>query len=101
VIFTSIRTGQDADGYARTAARMMELAAQQPGYLGIETTRGEDGIGITVSYWDGLESIRNWRQHAEHQIAQRDGKAKWYAEYRLRLCRVEEEIFFDRGSAVK
>jgi heme-degrading monooxygenase HmoA len=80
---------------------MEELAAEQPGYLGIESTRGADGLGITVSYWDSLESIRRWRHHAEHQIAQRDGKAKWYAEYRLRVCRVEEEIFFDRGSRVK
>jgi heme-degrading monooxygenase HmoA len=96
VVFTSIRTGQDEEGYARTAARMVELAAQQPGYLGIESARGEDGLGITVSYWDSLESIRRWREHAEHQIAQRAGKARWYSTYRLRVCRVEEEILFDR-----
>ena len=101
VIFTSVRTNQDAEGYSRTAERMMELAAQQPGYLGIESARGDDGMGIRVSYWDSLESIRKWREHAEHQLAQRDGKAKWYAEYRLCVCKVEEEIVFKRERSEK
>jgi heme-degrading monooxygenase HmoA len=98
VVFTSVRTNQDAEGYALTADRMMELAAQQPGYLGIESARGDDGLGITVSYWDSLDSIRKWREHAEHRLAQRDGKSKWYAQYRLRVCKVEEEIVFRRDS---
>jgi heme-degrading monooxygenase HmoA len=75
---------------------MEELAAEQPGYLGIESVRGDDGLGITVSYWDTLESIRKWREHPEHRLAQRDGKSKWYAQYRLRVCKVEEEIVFRR-----
>ena len=80
---------------------MVELAAQQPGYLGIESARGDDGLGITVSYWDSLEAIRKWREHAEHRMPQCDGKAKWYSKYRLRVCRVEEEIVFDRNPKKK
>jgi heme-degrading monooxygenase HmoA len=96
VVFTSLRTGIDDQGYAATAERMVQLASEQPGFLGVESARGTDRLGITVSYWDSLESIRRWREHAEHRLAQCDGKAKWYASYRLRVCRVEEEIRFDR-----
>jgi len=96
VIFTSIRTAVDDEGYARTAERMVELAVAQPGFLGIDSARGSDGLGITVSYWDSLESIRRWREQAEHRLAQRDGKAKWYARFQLRICRVEEAYGFEK-----
>ncbi len=96
VVFTSLRTADDGDGYAATAARMAELAAAQPGFLGVESARGADGVGITVSYWESREAIRAWRELAEHRVAQRQGKAKWYERYRLRVCRVEEEYGFAR-----
>jgi len=89
VIFTSIRTGADEAGYEQTAQRMVELAQQQPGFLGIESVRGADGLGITVSYWSSEESIRQWRDDAEHRLAQRQGRATWYSRFSLRVCRVE------------
>jgi heme-degrading monooxygenase HmoA len=88
VIFTSIRTDVDS-GYEETAERMVELAKQQPGFLGVESARNE--IGITVSYWKDLESIRQWKQHAEHQLAQKMGKEQWYSHYKTRICKVERE----------
>ena len=69
VVFSSQRTAADAEGYAEMSDRMFALAAQQPGYLGVEAVSGEDGLGITVSYWEILDSIRNWRAQAEHKIA--------------------------------
>lgn len=88
VIFTSRRTGVD-DGYGDTSARMIELAAQQPGFLGVESARGADGLGITVSYWESEEAIANWRQQAEHRLAQAAGREKWYSEFVTRVARVE------------
>src|SRR5262245_40311887 len=84
VIFTSIRSPGDDDRYAETSDRMLELAREQPGYLGVESTRGEDGLGITVSYWSSLEAIRAWRQQAEHRLAQEQGRTKWYRRFALR-----------------
>lgn len=89
VIFTSLRTEGDNDSYADMGKRMVELAQQQPGYLGHESAR--DGLGITVSYWQSLEDIRNWKMNAEHLLAQRYGKEKWYAAYKVRICKVERE----------
>ena len=89
VIFTSLRTPADPAGYEITADRMLELARQQPGFLGVESARGADGLGITVSYWQSEEAIRRWREHAEHRLAQQQGREKWYARFSLRICRVE------------
>jgi heme-degrading monooxygenase HmoA len=88
VIFTSLRTPGDR-GYGAMSERMVELARAQPGFLGVESARGADGLGITVSYWADEDSIRNWREHAEHRIAQETGKRTWYSDYELRVARVE------------
>ena len=75
---------------------MVELAAGQPGYLGVESVRDGDGVGITVSYWSSLEAVRAWKAEAEHRLAQQAGRQRWYERYRLRVCRVEEEYGFVR-----
>lgn len=88
VIFTSERTDA-GNGYADTTARMLALAATQPGYLGVESAR--DGLGITVSYWASLEAIADWKQNSEHLAAQEAGQATWYSAYKIRICRVERD----------
>lgn len=98
VVFTSQRTDVDEAGYIATADRMEELAAVQPGFLGIDSARGTGGLGMSVSYWKDLDSIRLWREQAEHQVAQQQGKSTWYAAYSLRVCRVEAEQTFERGA---
>jgi heme-degrading monooxygenase HmoA len=95
VIFSSLRTEND-NGYGATAERMAELAGQMPGYLGIESVRGSDGFGITVSYWTDEASIAAWRKHSEHVIAQERGKREWYRHYELRVARVERSWFGPR-----
>ncbi|MBY5984577.1 antibiotic biosynthesis monooxygenase family protein [Halomonas cupida] len=92
VVFTSLRTAGD-HGYADMADKMVELAAQQPGFLGIESARedGENGLGITVSYWADLVSIRAWKAQLDHRQAQAMGRERWYASYRVRVSLVERE----------
>ncbi|MDP3859043.1 MAG: antibiotic biosynthesis monooxygenase [Stagnimonas sp.] len=89
VIFSALRTPGDGQNYGATAARMVELAQQQPGYLGIESTRGEDGFGITVSYWDSEAAILAWKQQLDHSEARRQGRERWYQHYELRVAKVE------------
>jgi heme-degrading monooxygenase HmoA len=88
VIFTSQRTEAD-DGYEAMAQAMYELALEQPGCLGAESTRGEDGLGITVSYFIDEASIRAWKENARHLVAQQLGKERWYSHYKLRVAKVE------------
>jgi heme-degrading monooxygenase HmoA len=89
VIFSSLRTVAGPDAYAHMAERMVELAQHQPGFLGVESARGGEGFGITVSYWTSLEAISHWRANAEHRVAQETGKAQWYEHYALRVALVE------------
>lgn len=88
VIFTS-QESADSAGYAQTAQRMIELAAQQAGYLGVESTRDANGLGITVSYWETKDAIVRWKANAEHQLAREAGRKRWYAHYELRVAKVE------------
>lgn len=88
VIFANQRTPGD-DGYGTTADRMVALASQQPGFLGIESTRDEAGFGITVSYWESEAAIAAWRADAEHADARRDGRERWYEHFELRVAKVE------------
>ena len=96
VIFTSIRTGVE-NGYEAMAQRMVELAAEQPGFLGVESAREQ--VGITVSYWRDPDSIAAWKRHAEHQVAQERGKLDWYSAYKTRICKVEREYGNERKVA--
>ncbi len=96
VIFTSQRTEVDA-GYAEAAQRMLELAAQQPGFLGVESARS-DGLGITLSYWQSEEAICAWREHAEHSVVREQGRADWYAAFATRVAKVERAYSFSRSA---
>ena len=91
VIFTSTRTEVEA-GYAEMAIKMVELAKAQPGFIGVESARSE--IGITVSYWESLEAIQNWKANMEHVEAQEKGKTTWYKNYKVRIAKVEREYEF-------
>ena len=88
VIFTAQRSLSGDDIYDITADRMVSLARRQPGFLGVESVRGDDGIGITVSYWIDREAIANWRQQAEHLAAQAMGRQEFYDWYRVRVAGV-------------
>ncbi len=94
VIFSSLRAGEN-EAYATTAARMVELAQQQPGFLGIESAR--DTVGITVSYWDSEDAIRAWHANAEHQLAQHEGYRVFYQSFRLRVAKVERDYGFEKS----
>ena len=96
VIFSSRRRGDEGDGYTETAARMEELVREQPGFLGVESTRGADGFGITVAYFDSEENILAWRRNVEHTAARERGRAEWYRHFELRIAKVERAYGWDR-----
>lgn len=93
VIFTSIKIEAE-NNYDDVAKRMVDLAAQQPGFIGVESARNE--IGITISYWESLDAIKNWKNNAEHLIAQQLGKENFYQSYTTRICKVEREYSFEK-----
>lgn len=99
VIFTSTLSGLSPEDYSATAGRMLELAKQQPGFLGIESVRGTNGLGITLSYWESEAAIAQWRAHAEHTAARERGRAEWYQAMVTRVAKVERDYGFTRPEA--
>jgi heme-degrading monooxygenase HmoA len=93
VIFTSTKTTTD-EGYSEVADKMIALATKQEGFLGVETARNE--IGITVSYWKDVTSIKKWKEVSEHKIAQEKGKTTWYKSFKTRIAKVERDYAFHK-----
>ena len=93
VIFTSLRTENDM-GYSAMSEKMIDLAALQDGFLGMESARDE--LGITVSYWKDLESIKKWRNNLDHSIAREKGRAEWYKSFKTRIALVERDYEFEK-----
>jgi len=93
VIFTSIRT-EEEERYIEMLDKMVELAQQQKGFLGMESAKNE--IGITVSYWDTLEAIKNWKMNADHAEAREKGKSIWYKKFKVRISKVERDYGFEK-----
>lgn len=92
VIFSSMRTEGD-QGYGEAATRLLELAREQPGFLGVESAR-EGALGITVSYWQSEAAILAWKQQAEHKAVREQGRARWYSAFQTRVCKVERAYTF-------
>jgi len=94
VIF-STTLSDDTEGYYEMAEKMDNLAKEQDGYLGVESTRSN--VGITVSYWESLDAIVKWKNNVEHTEARNKGRERWYKKYQLRICKVEREYGFEKG----
>jgi heme-degrading monooxygenase HmoA len=91
VIFTSMLT-EKTEGYSEMALKMETLAKQQPGYLGFESAKEQ--LGLTISYWESLEAIKQWKENLDHLDAQQKGRDQWYRWYKTRICKVEREYEF-------
>jgi heme-degrading monooxygenase HmoA len=89
VIFVSQRNGHGEADYSAAGERMFALVQQQPGFLGVDSTRDENGFGITVAYFDSEENIRLWRNQAEHAATRERGKREWYEHFEVRVAKVE------------
>lgn len=97
VIFVAQRTAEDPDGYAQAADAMVALAARQPGFAGIDSVRGADGLGITISYWADDAAAIAWRDHPDHARIRDLGRERWYEHYDLQVARVERGYRWRRG----
>jgi heme-degrading monooxygenase HmoA len=96
VIFTSVRTLGD-NGYESASDEAVEIVSKHKGFLGAESVRDKDGFGMTVSYWDTMESVNEWKRNESHTKAKHQGVKAWYSKYMIRICRVESDNYFESG----
>ncbi len=96
VIFAN-QTSDDLEGYGGMAKAMVEAAQKQPGYLGADSTRNQEGFGITVSFWKNEAALLAWKEQAQHLLAQKMGKERWYDHYTLRVAKIERQYDGPKG----
>jgi heme-degrading monooxygenase HmoA len=99
VVFVSQRRAGGDDGYGEAAAAMEALAARQPGYLGFVAARGDDGVGIAISYWADDAAARAWRDQPDHARIRNQGRSDWYDSYALSVAQVERSYDWQRSAA--
>lgn len=97
VIFVAQRTADDGAGYSDAAAQMLQLAAEQPGYCGVDSVRDADGLGITVSYWADDCAAKNWRDNPHHAAIRDQGRGKWYSHYDLHVAAVSRSYDWSKS----
>lgn len=86
VIFRAKARTLDAE-YSAMAAQMRQLALTQFGCLDF-TAATEGDQEIALSYWPDEASIRAWKQHTDHLMAQKLGRERWYASYAVEIAEV-------------
>jgi heme-degrading monooxygenase HmoA len=95
VIFTSVQSA-DTEGYLEAAERLEALVGHQPGFLGVESARGANGLGITISYWTDEAAVRAWRQDGTHTAARHRGRQQWYERFTVRMAEVSRAQAWQR-----
>ena len=88
VIFVAQRSLNDEAGYDAAAKEMAALAATQHGYIGVDSVRSTNGLGITVSYWANDAAAKGWRDHPRHAGIRDQGRGVWYTHYDLHVAEV-------------
>ena len=88
------RLRDEIDGYEDTAGDMLAIASSMPGFVSFKQFAAPDGERLSVIEFDSLEHHEAWGNHPDHRVAQQRGRAEWYAEYRIQVCRVVSERSF-------
>ena len=88
VLFRSRLTATAGADYAATAEAMLERARRMPGFVDYRHYEAADGERLSVIWWEDEATLRAWAEDAEHREAQRLGRERWYAWYRLDVGQV-------------
>jgi heme-degrading monooxygenase HmoA len=89
----------EPEGYAEMAEEMETLARSMPGFIDVKAYKSEDGERLTVVWWQDEETLRAWRTHARHLVAQQTGRERWYEYYDMDVAEVVRRKRFDRERA--
>lgn len=96
VLFRSRLTPEAGDDYAAMADEMLARARTMPGFVDFKSFRAPDGERLSVIRWENEAGLRAWADDARHRIAQRLGRERWYASFRLEVASVVREYGFEK-----
>jgi len=86
----------EPEGYAEMADEMEATARSMPGFIDVKAYKAEDGERLTVVWWEDEETLRAWRTHARHIVAQKAGRDRWYEYYDMDVAEIVRRKRFDR-----
>ncbi len=89
VIFSNTLANTGDEQYYVFSNQMLEEVKKISGFLGVESYREKDGRGVTISYWENMEAIEQWKNNDQHKKAQKYGNEVAYLEYELKVCEVQ------------
>jgi heme-degrading monooxygenase HmoA len=93
-VFRSRLNPQAEDEYAQWAERIAELARGMPGYISHKGFTAADGERVTLVEFESEEHVRAWSVHPDHVQAKKKGRAAFYLEYRIQVCKVLKQSDF-------
>ena len=70
VIFETWPDKQYQDVYLEHAQNMRDEVEKVKGFISVERFQSiyEEGKLLSMSLWESEEAIKEWKQHAEHQL---------------------------------
>ena len=102
VIFEVRPTPEGESAYLDHAAALNPLANGFEGFLGVERYRSltDPGKLLSLSFFEDEDAVARWRKLPRHRVAQTDGRASIFEDYRLRIAEVVRDYGLnDRAQA--
>jgi len=85
VFRSRMRPGCDLAVVEKLGARMYELATRMPGFISYKDFTAADGESVSLVEFESAETLLAWREHPEHQEAQRLGREQLFTEYQIQI----------------
>ena len=88
--------------YMDLVAQLKPELEKAEGFLSIERFQSISSPGkyVSVQFWRDEESVRKWRNLAQHREAQKKGRAGIFASYRLRIASVLRDYTMENRTQV-
>lgn len=79
--------------YLKTAAEMKVLLEDIKGFISVERFQSiyDDEKLLSLSFFESHAALDEWRNIAEHRVAQKVGRSSYFTDYRIRVVNVERD----------
>lgn len=96
IAFRSRLTDAAGDDYMNMSDTIEAHARAFPGFVDVKSFTAADGERLTLVWWADAKTLRAWATDAQHVVAKRTGRARWYEYYRMDVAEIVRTSNFDR-----
>jgi heme-degrading monooxygenase HmoA len=86
------KEGREQD-YLELAASLQPGIEQVEGFVSVERfeSLSQEGRLVSISYWRDDESVKRWREHNRHHLAQLSAREAIFSDYRITVAEIERQ----------